>query len=110
MDPSGKIPVHISFDVDALDGESIQCTGTRVEGGLDRECIETIFKTLREHRKIVSTEIVEINPDLGQLSEAQDLCRWSKDLLEIVRPQKQNPWLYAARKIDEKIFHRPSSF
>lgn len=110
MDPTGKVPVHISFDVDALDSESIECTGTRVSGGLDRECVETIFKTLKAERKIVSTEIVEINPDLGQLSEARDLCRWSKELLEIVRPQKENPWLYAARKIDEKIFHRPRAF
>ncbi len=110
MDPTGKIPVHISFDVDALDSETIECTGTRVSGGIDRACVEDIFKTLRDTRKIVSTEIVEINPDLGQLSEARNLCRWSKELLEIVRPQKQNPWLYAARKIDEKIFHRPRAF
>jgi hypothetical protein len=59
-------PLHLSFDVDALDPTVAPATGTPVRGGLTfREghfICEEIFATSR----LVSLDMVEVNPELGE--------------------------------------------
>jgi arginase len=89
MDPKGQCPVHMSLDVDVLDAGLIQGTGTRVDNGLAFEDVELAFKIIGEHGPIVSTEVVEINPELSTLTEARELCLWARDLvLEAIPAQK----------------------
>lgn len=65
IDPSQKCPIHLSFDIDALDSLEAPATGTAVPGGLLlREGIvlcEELYKTGR----LVSMDLVEVNPLLG---------------------------------------------
>ena len=58
-------PIHISFDVDALDPELVDSTGTRVPEGLEPEEVREIIKTALEVDKLVSLDVVEFNKDLG---------------------------------------------
>ena len=62
----GDIPLHLSFDVDAMDPIVAPATGTPVRGGLTfREghyICEEVFNT----GKLVAMDMVEVNPDLGK--------------------------------------------
>ncbi len=88
LDPGGQAPIHISLDVDALDAELVTSTGTRVGRGLSFEQIEETLQTLRDTRKVVSAEIVEINPELGSLAEATKLTSWARDMLMMLGKQR----------------------
>jgi arginase len=93
IDPQKKLSLHISLDVDCLDSSLIECTGTKVKGGIDHSHVEDIFKILKSSRPIKSAEIVEINPALGSTVEAEELCRWSRQLFQSLETQGQKPWL-----------------
>ena len=58
-------PIHISFDVDALDPELVDSTGTRVPDGLEPEEVREIIKTALDGNNLVSLDVVEFNKDLG---------------------------------------------
>ena len=58
-------PIHISFDVDALDPELVDSTGTMVPGGLEPDEVRAIIKTALNQDKLVSLDVVEFNKDLG---------------------------------------------
>ena len=58
-------PIHISFDVDALDPELISSTGTRVDNGLDCSEVKNIIGAALAHDKLVSLDVVEFNTALG---------------------------------------------
>ena len=57
--------VHISSDVDALDPELVDSTGTKVPDGLEPEEVREIIKTALDVNKLVSLDVVEFNKDLG---------------------------------------------
>jgi len=59
--------IHLSFDIDVLDPKYIACTGTPVEGGLTFNEGKKIINKLLP--KIVSADIVEFNPKLGNHDE-----------------------------------------
>ncbi|CAH1643522.1 unnamed protein product [Spodoptera littoralis] len=65
LDPENKRPIHVSFDIDALDALEAPSTGTPVRGGLSlREAInlmEIVYATGR----LRAVDLVEINPALG---------------------------------------------
>lgn len=54
-------PIHISFDIDALDPSFVSATGTPVEGGMAPEEVEYIFQTALDLDKLVSADVVEYN-------------------------------------------------
>ena len=58
-------PIHISFDVDALDPQLVDSTGTRVPDGLDADEVREIIASALEVDKLVSLDVVEFNKDLG---------------------------------------------
>ena len=58
-------PIHISFDVDALDPELICSTGTRVADGLDTSEVRSIIGAALQTEKLVSLDVVEFNTALG---------------------------------------------
>ena len=93
MDPHGKCPVHISLDVDVIDAGLINNTGTRVENGLSFEEVNTTLKVIAREQRVVSAEVVEINPELGSVEETEKLCLWAKDIMTslIPAPQKVFP-------------------
>ena len=58
-------PIHISFDIDALDPSYVSSTGTPVENGMHPEEVEAIFDLALKQDKLVSADIVEFNGELG---------------------------------------------
>ena len=58
-------PIHISFDVDALDPELVCSTGTKVPNGLDTADVKAIIGTALMTDKLVSLDVVEFNTALG---------------------------------------------
>ena len=58
-------PIHISFDVDALDPELVDSTGTKVPDGLEPEEVREIIRTALDKDLLVSLDVVEFNKDLG---------------------------------------------
>ena len=62
LDPENKSPFHISFDVDGIDPDSLGQTGTLFRDGLTPREGNFIVRRLVYDRKVVSMDLVEINP------------------------------------------------
>jgi arginase len=62
--------VHISFDVDVMDPELISSTGTPEVGGVKMEQMKKIFDSFKKYN-LVSMDIVEFNPELGDLNSSK---------------------------------------
>lgn len=58
-------PIHLSFDVDALDPSVCPSTGTPVRGGLTFREGHYINEVLAESGCLVAVDIMEVNPILG---------------------------------------------
>ncbi|KAJ2002070.1 Arginase, catabolizes arginine to ornithine and urea [Coemansia thaxteri] len=58
-------PVHMSFDVDALDPSVAPATGTPVRGGLTFREGHYICEAVAETGCLVAMDLVEVNPALG---------------------------------------------
>lgn len=67
---NGPRPLHLSYDIDALDPHFAPSTGTRVRGGLNYREAHYIAETLSETQSLVSMDLVEINPRLGYVDPA----------------------------------------
>ncbi|KAJ2700212.1 Arginase, catabolizes arginine to ornithine and urea [Coemansia sp. IMI 203386] len=60
-----NLPVHMSFDVDALDPSVAPATGTPVRGGLTFREGHYICEAVAESGCLVTLDLVEVNPRLG---------------------------------------------
>ena len=60
----GSSPIHISFDVDAIDPEYIPSTGTPVKNGVNLQTAINTLHVLRSNN-MVSMDITELNMNLG---------------------------------------------
>lgn len=60
----GERPLHLSFDIDALDSTLVPGTGTPEPNGLTLEDGETLCRALRETGLLVGMDLVEVNPRL----------------------------------------------
>ncbi|KAF4981852.1 hypothetical protein FZEAL_2431 [Fusarium zealandicum] len=69
-------PIHLSFDVDALDPMWAPSTGTPVRGGLTLREGDYICESVHETGNLVAVDLVEVNPKLANGKEAeQDTIR-----------------------------------
>ncbi|WPK27704.1 hypothetical protein PUMCH_005101 [Australozyma saopauloensis] len=66
VNPDRKFPVHMSYDVDAIDPSFVPATGTRVEGGLTLREGLFIAEDLAQTGLLASLDIVETNPLLAE--------------------------------------------
>lgn len=66
VNPGMKRPIHLSFDVDALDPVFAPATGTPVRGGLTWREGCFIGEAIAETGKLVAMDLVEVNPHLGE--------------------------------------------
>lgn len=65
---NNKKYIHISFDVDSLDPTYLDSTGTMAINGISPDDYINLYNSIKE--KIVSLDIVEFNPKLGNLSKS----------------------------------------
>lgn len=66
-------PIHLSFDVDALDPMWAPSTGTPVRGGLTLREGDYICEALHETGSLVAVDLVEVNPKVvaGELGAVE---------------------------------------
>ncbi|KAK3313958.1 arginase-like protein [Apodospora peruviana] len=62
-------PIHLSFDVDALDPMWAPSTGTPVRGGLTLREGDYICECVHETGSLVAVDLVEVNPSLAPESD-----------------------------------------
>ncbi len=67
-------PIHLSFDVDALDPHWAPSTGTPVRGGLTLREGDYIAECVHETGSLVAMDLVEVNPALEAVG-AQETIR-----------------------------------
>lgn len=74
----------ISFDVDVMNGEYFQATGTPVPQGLELHEAQKLLKRLIQIPKLYALEITEFNPILDAKSShwVEELCREIKNDLQ----------------------------
>jgi len=66
IDPEGKYPLHVSFDVDAADPSVAPATGSLVSGGLDENDLAALAARLSETGRVAALDIAEVNPALAE--------------------------------------------
>ncbi|NMA93356.1 MAG: arginase [Clostridiales bacterium] len=71
---SGTAGIHLSFDIDSVTPESAPGTGTTVHSGLTvREAFTTV-EILADSGKVISMDIVEVNPILDEKNRTAQLA------------------------------------
>ncbi len=71
---SQERPIHLSFDIDAIDPQYAPGTGVPEHGGITPESACKIIKTIIESGRVVSLDLVEFNPRLDK--EDRTLVVW----------------------------------
>ncbi len=67
-------PIHVSFDMDAIDPSEAPGTGTPVRGGLSYREAHLVMEMLYESGQLGSIEMVEINPILDHRNQTAALA------------------------------------
>ncbi|EIM89805.1 arginase [Stereum hirsutum FP-91666 SS1] len=71
VNPGREKPIHLSFDVDALDPTVAPSTGTPVRGGLTFREGHYICERLFETGLLVAVDLMEVNPSLKDAQDVQ---------------------------------------
>jgi len=90
LDPEGKCPIHLSFDIDAIDPAVCPSTGTRVAGGLTYREARYICEAVSETKRMVALDLAELNPSIGTKNDVCNLfniCRICK-VCRLTKPSK----------------------
>ncbi len=93
-------PVHFSFDVDALDPDSVKATGIHVENGLSPAEAKSFTKLLQKEARIVAVDLVELNPAVTTNQEVQRTLRHVESILKEIHFVKKlygHRWLRLPR-------------
>ena len=71
---NGTVGIHLSFDVDAITPEYAPGTGTPVDNGITAREALLAVKLLAKSGKLLSMDIVEVNPILDQRNKTAELA------------------------------------
>ncbi|KAK2466822.1 hypothetical protein APHAL10511_001080 [Amanita phalloides] len=71
VNPNRDRPIHLSFDVDALDPSVAPSTGTPVRGGLTFREGHYICEAISETGLLVALDLMEVNPSLADLQSVE---------------------------------------
>lgn len=75
VNPKRDLPIHLSFDVDALDPSVAPSTGTPVRGGLTFREGHYICETIFQTGCLVAFDLVEVNPSLKDKESAHQTVK-----------------------------------
>jgi arginase len=70
---SGTAGIHVSFDLDAMDPEEAPGVGTPSPGGLSYREAHLAMEMLADTGKVLSAELVEVNPILDSMNSTAKL-------------------------------------
>jgi arginase len=79
MDPKGEKPIHLMFDIDAVDPYFAPGTGTPVHNGLHTFDAKALCEYLAQTKRVISMDMVEVNPYMDREGITTDLAM---DLIE----------------------------
>ena len=60
--------IHLSFDMDCIDSNEMQCVNTPVKNGPKLHEVINMLKIIKSKNKLLSMDLVEYNPELGDNS------------------------------------------
>lgn len=66
LDPEGRRPIHVSFDIDVVDPSEAPGTGSAVRGGLSYREAHFLLELIAETDRLCAFDMVEINPLLDR--------------------------------------------
>merc|ERR1719491_535486 len=72
LDADPDRPLHVSYDIDAVDPLHAPATGTAVRGGLTWREAHYVAEAIARSGALASVEIVELNPTLSNANGAQE--------------------------------------
>ena len=75
-------PLHVSYDVDAVDPMFAPATGTVVRGGLTYREAFYVAESITETGMLASVDMVEVNPLLASGEEANETVKLGLRLIE----------------------------
>ena len=81
INPDLKKPIHVSFDVDALDPQFASSTGTPVDQGLSLDDAISMAKIIQETKKLSVLDVVEVNPLIGSPEQVKQTCKSAHDVI-----------------------------
>ena len=73
IDANGHRPLHLSLDIDGIDPYFAPGTGTCARGGLSYREIHYVCEELALTKRLVSMDLVEINPSLDPVPDAKQM-------------------------------------
>jgi arginase len=74
-------PLHLSYDIDAVDPILAPATGTKVRGGLTFREAHFVAESVAQSGNLVSAEIVELNPTLSDDDGVTDTVALGEGLI-----------------------------
>lgn len=74
-------PLHLSYDIDAVDPVLAPATGTKVRGGLTFREAHFVAEAVAQTGNLASGEIVELNPTLSDDTGAYDTLELGEQLI-----------------------------
>ncbi|KAH8927191.1 arginase [Atractiella rhizophila] len=81
VNPARDRPIHLTFDVDAMDPSVAPSTGTPVRGGLSFREGHYICEALAETGLLVAVDIMEVNPSLEDAKAVQQTVSVGRSLV-----------------------------
>ena len=81
-DPDRTRPIHLSVDIDSIDPRFAPSTGTPVADGLHPDECKKIIEGLKSTGRLVSMDLVEVNPSLGTVDEVNLTVSTARKLME----------------------------
>lgn len=77
-----QYPVHISFDIDAVDPSECPSTGTTAPEGITISHVVKLIRRIKETGNLVSMDIVEFNPLVG---DERDVEKTVQSIMRVMR-------------------------
>ena len=77
-----KYPVHISFDIDAVDPKECPSTGTTAPDGISISHVVKLINRIKKTGNLVSMDIVEFNPLIG---DDKDVEKTVQSIMRVMR-------------------------
>ena len=71
---AGTAGIHLSFDMDSVDPDEAPGVGTPVRGGITYREAHLAMELLSDTARLVSLEVVEVNPVLDIANRTADLA------------------------------------
>ncbi|KAG6917919.1 hypothetical protein DXG01_000356 [Tephrocybe rancida] len=84
VNPNRDLPIHLSFDVDALDPSVAPSTGTPVRGGLTFREGHYICEAIYETGLLVALDLMEVNPSLADAASVRQTVQESSETHQYV--------------------------